>query len=212
MKTERARFGSGGESLDQPVEVIAIGSSTGGPVALKQMLSMLPGGLPAAILIVQHMPPVFTSAFAHRLNNLCEIRVKEAEEGDPIGPGQALLAPGDYHMTVSRTHGGSHVHLNREKPVLGLRPSVNVLLNSVAREYGSRALGVILTGMGKDGAQGMAALKKRGGTVIAQDRDSSVIFGMNREVIRNGDADEVLPISSIAQHIVKRLRVPVKNA
>jgi two-component system chemotaxis response regulator CheB len=193
------------------VELIAIGASTGGPVALKQMLSLLPEELPAGIVIVQHMPPVFTQAFAKRLDTLCKLRVKEAEEGDSIVPGSALIAPGGYHMTVLRRHTSHTVHLNRDDPVMGLRPSVDVLLNSVATDYGKRALGVILTGMGRDGAKGMAALKKSGGVVIAQDRDSSVIYGMNREVIEDGNADEVLPIYSIAESIVSRCGVLIKT-
>jgi two-component system chemotaxis response regulator CheB len=193
----------------QSFELVAVGSSTGGPVALKQILTALPGDLPAGVVVVQHMPPVFTNAFAKRLDALCQVRVKEAEDGDPIRPGLVLIAPGGYHMTVTRTTAEAHALLNCDEPVMGLRPSVDVLLDSVARVYGSRALGVILTGMGRDGARGMAALKGKGGTVIAQDKDTSVIFGMNREVINNGNADEVLPVGSIAEYITKRCGTPI---
>jgi two-component system chemotaxis response regulator CheB len=175
---------------------------------LRQILSALPCDMPAGIAVVQHMPPVFTNAFAKRLDALCKVRVKEAEEGDIIRPGSVVVAPGGFHMTVTRTAAGPRAHLHREAPVMGLRPSVDVLLHSVAGEFGRQALGVILTGMGKDGAQGMSALRKKGGYVIAQDKDTSVIFGMNREVIQNGDADEVLPVVSIAAHIVKRCSAP----
>jgi two-component system chemotaxis response regulator CheB len=185
-------------------ELIAIGSSTGGPVALKQVLTKLPEAMPLGIAIVQHMPPVFTRAFAKRLNAICRVAVKEASEGDILRAGQVLIAPGDYHMTVKRSTRGAKVLLNREEPVMGLRPSVDILLDSVARQYGGQAIGVILTGMGKDGAAGMANLKRTGGYIIAQDRESSVIYGMNREVIENGHADEVVPISKLGHALMER--------
>ncbi len=188
------------------LELIAIGTSTGGPVALKTVLTMLPGDLPVGVVIVQHMPPVFTKAFAERLDQCCAIRVKEAENGDPIVPGHALLAPGNWHMTVSKFGGEPRVELNQNENVNGHRPSVDVLMHSVALEYRNRALGVIMTGMGKDGAEGLRELHKRGGYIIAQDKDSSVIYGMNREVVQNGNAHEVVPVDTIAARIVEALR------
>lgn len=187
-------------------DLVAIGTSTGGPVALKTVLTMLPGELPVGIVVVQHMPPVFTKAFADRLNACCQVSVKEAENGDLITPGQVLLAPGNWHMTVSRFGGESRVLLNQNESVNGHRPSVDVLMHSVAFEFGSRALGVIMTGMGKDGAEGLRALHSRGGHVIAQDKESSVIYGMNREVVQNGDAHEVVSVNDIAARIQARLR------
>jgi two-component system, chemotaxis family, protein-glutamate methylesterase/glutaminase len=187
-------------------ELIAIGTSTGGPVALKSVLTRLSGELPVGVVVVQHMPPVFTKAFADRLNSCCAVAVKEAENGDAILPGRVLLAPGNYHMTVSRFGLEPRVLLNQEENVNGHRPSVDVLMHSVAVEYGARALGVIMTGMGKDGAEGLHELRKRGGHVIAQDKESSVIYGMNREVVQNGDAHEVLPVDGIAARIQERLR------
>jgi two-component system chemotaxis response regulator CheB len=184
---------------------VAIGTSTGGPVALKTVLSGLPADLPAGVVVVQHMPPVFTRAFAERLDGCCRVRVKEAVHGDPVLPGQVLLAPGDMHMTVSRFGREPRVHLDANPPVNGHRPSVDVLMRSVAVEYGSRALGVIMTGMGRDGAAGLALLRRRGGRVIAQDRETSVIYGMNREVVQNGDADEVAPVQEIAARILGSL-------
>jgi two-component system, chemotaxis family, protein-glutamate methylesterase/glutaminase len=187
-------------------ELVAIGTSTGGPVALKTVLTMLPGDLPVGIVVVQHMPPVFTKAFAERLDGCCELSVKEAENGDAIVPGRVLLAPGNWHMTVTKFGTEPHVSLNQAENVNGHRPSVDVLMHSVAMEYGSRAVGVIMTGMGRDGADGLRELHRRGGRVIAQDKESSVIYGMNREVVQSGSADEVVPVDAIARRIIEALR------
>jgi len=195
-------------------DLVAIGTSTGGPVALKTVLTMLPRDLSVGIVVVQHMPPVFTKAFADRLNSCCQVSVKEAENGDLIAPGQVLLAPGNWHMTVSRFGGESRVLLNQNESVNGHRPSVDVLMHSVALEYGNRALGVIMTGMGKDGADGLRALNRKGGHVIAQDKESSVIYGMNKEVVQNGDAHEVVSVNDIAARIQVKLRgkAPARKA
>jgi len=173
-------------------------------VALRVVLSGLPADFPASIVVVQHMPPVFTRAFADRLDSFTAIRVKEAEDGDALLPGRALIAPGDFHLTVSREGAHGIVQLSRREPVNGHRPSVDVLMDSVAREYGRDALGVILTGMGKDGAAGARQLRLAGGQVLAQDQQSSVVFGMNREVIDNGDADLVHPVDGLAEAILER--------
>lgn len=192
---------SGGGSID----VVAIGTSTGGPVALKTLLTRLPASLPVGVLVVQHMPPVFTRAFAERLDSCCELRVREAEDGDSVEPGRVLLAPGNFHMTISMTGGLPHVRLGHDDAVNGHRPSVDVLMRSVATEYGARAIGVIMTGMGKDGLAGLALVHANGGYIIAQDGPSSVIYGMNREVVRAGIADEVVPLDQIASRIVDLL-------
>jgi two-component system chemotaxis response regulator CheB len=194
--------------LDAPgrYELIALGTSTGGPVALKSLLCALPEGFPVPVVVVQHMPPVFTKAFAERLDSICSLSVKEAEDGDRLVAGRVFIAPGDHHLVVLRYGAESKVQLNQREPVSGHRPSVDVLMHSVAREYGPRAVGVIMTGMGKDGAGGIHELKQRGGYILAQDRHTSVIFGMNREVIMNGDADEVLPIQAIAGRLVEAVR------
>jgi len=178
-------------------DIVAIGTSTGGPVALKAVLAALPADFPVPVVVVQHMPPVFTKAFADRLNSVCAVRVKEAANGDPLLPGTVLVAPGAFHLTVSRAGGAPRVAVESGEPVSGHRPSVDVLIRSVADAYGARALGVIMTGMGRDGADALRELHRRGGRVLAQDEDSSVIYGMNREVIQNGDADEVLPLERI---------------
>jgi two-component system chemotaxis response regulator CheB len=185
-------------------ELVSIGASTGGPVALKAMLSRLPGDFPLPIVVVQHMPPVFTKAFADRLHSCCALSVKEAEDGDPVLPGSVLIAPGDFHMTVERRDGQAKVLLNRREPVNGHRPSVDVLMHSVAREYGPRAIGVIMTGMGKDGAAGIREMHQKGAHIVAQDKESSVIFGMNREVIHNGHAGEVVALERIAEALMER--------
>jgi two-component system, chemotaxis family, protein-glutamate methylesterase/glutaminase len=189
-----------------PFEIVAIGASTGGPVALKTVLSDLPRDFPVGIVVVQHMPPFFTGAFAARLHALSALEVKEAAQGDEILPGRVLVAPGDRHMTVVRSDGKARVLLRDDEPVNGHRPSVDVLMGSVADEYGCAAVGVIMTGMGKDGARGIARLKSRGGTVIAQDAETSVIFGMNGEVVRSGLADAVVPVTGIAAELRRRLQ------
>ena len=134
------------------------------------------------------------------------MRVKEAENGDPILPGRVLIAPGNWHMMVTRFGLEPRVVLNQNDPVNGHRPSVDVLMRSVAREYGSRAVGVIMTGMGKDGAEGLRELHARGGRVIAQDKNTSVIYGMNKEVVQNGDAHEVMPVDQIASRLRAHVR------
>jgi two-component system chemotaxis response regulator CheB len=149
------------------------------------------------------MPPVFTKAFADRLNACSALSVKEAEDGDPLLRGTALIAPGDYHLSVVRAFPQPHIMLSRTEPVSGHRPSVDVLMQSVAREYGSSAVGVIMTGMGKDGAEGIGKLHRTGAVIIAQDKESSVIFGMNREVILNGDADAIASVDRIAETLRK---------
>ncbi len=185
-------------------DLVAIGTSTGGPVALKTVLGGLPADFPLPVVVVQHMPAVFTRAFAERLNSTGFIAVKEAEHGDALLPGRVLIAPGDRHLTVSRFCSEPKVLLDQGAAVSGHRPSVDVLMRSVAREYGSKAIGVIMTGMGRDGAAGIRDLRRTGGYIVAQDKDSSVIFGMNREVILNGDADEVLPVRRISQALLER--------
>jgi len=184
-------------------QVLAIGASAGGPAALAEVLQGLPADFPVPVLVAQHMPAGFMAAFARRLDGLCRVRVLEAEEGRALAAGEVLLAPGGRHLTVSRRDERRVVaRLDSSEPVNGHRPSVDVLASSVAVCFGAQALGVILTGMGRDGAQGFARLRRQGGKVLAQDEASSAIFGMNRAVIENGDADEVLPLGHIAARLV----------
>jgi two-component system chemotaxis response regulator CheB len=178
-------------------KVIAIGASTGGTEALRELLTGLPPDAPG-LVVVQHMPEKFTQSFAQRLDKLCRVRVSEARDGDRVLPGHALIAPGNYHLEVVRS-GASYVARVFQAPaVSGHRPSVDVLFESCARSLGANAVGVILTGMGADGARGMLAMRRTGARTIAQDEATCVVFGMPREAIACGAVDEVLPLGRIA--------------
>jgi two-component system chemotaxis response regulator CheB len=187
-------------------KVVAIGASTGGTEALKELLSPLPADFPG-IVIVQHMPEAFTHQFAERLNTLCKIRVQEARDGDRILPGHALLAPGGHHMTVIRRGMEYAVHVYRGERVNRHIPSVDVLFSSCARNLGRNAVGVILTGMGADGARGMLEMKQSEAFNIAQDESTCVVFGMPREAILIGAVDQVLPLGKIPGLLLQRLAV-----
>lgn len=179
-------------------QVIAIGASTGGTQALEYVLAGLPANTPG-IVIVQHMPEHFTRSFADRLNDICTIAVKEAEDGDSVVPGRALVAPGNYHMALSRSGAQYRVKV-MSGPLVGRhRPAVNVLFHSVAKHAGKNAVGVILTGMGADGAEGMKAMKDAGARTIAQDEASCIVFGMPKEAIAHGGVDRILPLRDIPQ-------------
>jgi len=192
------------------VDVVAIGTSTGGPLALQMLLPKFPRDINFAILVVQHMPQGFTGPLAKRLDSLCEIRVREAEEGDVVRPGVSLIAPAGMHMTVKKVQSSEfgvqrRVMLGSE-PLQELhKPSVDVLLASVARAYGERSIGVILTGMGSDGTKGLGKIKEEGGFTIAQDEATSAIFGMPRVAIESNAVDKILPITSIAEEILRRV-------
>jgi two-component system chemotaxis response regulator CheB len=180
-------------------KVVVIGSSTGGPGALRDVISSLPVDLPAPILIVQHMPPKFTKALAERLDSISLVSVKEAELGDRLVPGQALVAPGDYHMTVDEK---GNIELNHLKPEHGVRPAVNVTLEAVAQHYGPLSLCVILTGMGSDGTRGAALIKAAGGKVFVEHESTCVVYGMPKSIVDAGSADKILPRPEIAQAII----------
>lgn len=184
----------------KPSKVVVIGSSTGGPGALYQVIPRLPGDLPAALLVVQHMPPMFTKSLANRLNELSNIRVKEAESGDHIETGLALLAPGNFHMEVKM---GDRIAMNQKPPIWGVRPSVDVTMLSASLIYGAATMGVILTGMGCDGTNGSASVKAGGGKILAQDEATCVVYGMPRSVVESGNADKVVPLQEMAAEIVK---------
>ncbi|MBN8524343.1 MAG: chemotaxis response regulator protein-glutamate methylesterase [Planctomycetes bacterium] len=181
-------------------QIIAIGASTGGTQALSEVLESLPASCPG-IAIVQHMPPGFTRAFADRLAKTCKVSVKEAEDGDTLTPGRCVIAPGDRHLLVRRK-GGTYVAELRDGPRVGLhKPAVNVLFKSVAACAGANAIGVILTGMGRDGADGMKEMHDAKARTIAQDEASCVVFGMPKEAIAIGAVDQVLPLPRIAAEI-----------
>jgi two-component system chemotaxis response regulator CheB len=183
-------------------KVIAIGASTGGTEALREVLQVLPADSPG-IVVVQHMPETFTRSFAERLDSLCQIKVKEAADGDRILPGHALIARGNIHMEVRRSGAIYSVRLVDSPPVNRHRPSVDVLFDSCARYLGANAVGVILTGMGNDGARGMRAMHDAGAFTIAQDEASCVVFGMPKEAITAGGVDEILPLSRVAPGMLR---------
>ena len=181
-------------------KIVVIGTSTGGPRALTELIPALPADIQAAILVVQHMPPMFTKSLAERLNQISKIEVMEAHEGSLIIRGQALIAPGDYHMIVGEK---GKVHLTQDPPVLGVRPAVDMTMKSVAMTYRDMTLGVVLTGMGSDGTEGAASIKKAGGKILAQDEATSAIYGMPMSVFKAGHADNVLPLNKMAGEITR---------
>jgi two-component system chemotaxis response regulator CheB len=195
----RLRAGSAGKGR---ISIVAIGSSTGGPRALLDILPRLPKDFPCPIVIAQHMPPNFTGPFAQRLNQISNITVKEAEEGEGLKPGVAVVAPGNGHMRVRRANGRTVISISEHKEDFIYRPSVDALMSSVAEFFPGRALGVILTGMGSDGLKGLIRLKKTGGRILAQDEESCVVYGMPKAVVNAGIADEILAIDEIASEIV----------
>ena len=182
-------------------KIVAIGASTGGTEALKTVLEMLPADTPG-IVIVQHMPELFTRAFAQRLDGLCAITVKEAETNDTVIRGRALIAPGNHHMLLKRSGARYYVEIKDGPLVCRHRPSVDVLFRSAARYAGRNAVGVILTGMGDDGARGMLEMKQAGAATIAQDEATCVVFGMPKEAIKLGGVDKVMPLQSVARAIL----------
>ena len=193
-------------SMVQTTEtVIAIGASTGGTEALRVLLEGFPADCPG-IVIVQHMPEMFTKQFAQRLNSLCKVSVKEAENGDKVLRGHVLLSPGGKHMMLKRSGAIYHVEVVDGPLVNRHRPSVAVLFRSVARYAGKNVVGAILTGMGDDGARGMLEMKEAGAHTIAQDENSCVVFGMPKEAIKLGGADKVLPLSDISKYIMSKVK------
>ena len=182
--------------------VIAVGASTGGTEALTKFLQAMPLDSPG-IVIVQHMPEKFTTSFANRLNEICNITVKEAEDGDGVIRGRALIAPGNYHMLLKRSGARYYVEVKEGPFVNRHRPSVDVLFRSTARFAGGNAIGVIMTGMGDDGAKGLLEMKQAGAKTVAQDEKTCVVFGMPKEAIKLGAADKVLPLESIAPYVIK---------
>ncbi|MEJ2698874.1 MAG: CheB methylesterase domain-containing protein [Desulfuromonadales bacterium] len=183
------------------------GASTGGTEALREFLESLPHDAPG-IVIVQHMPQHFTAAFARRLDGICRVSVKEAENGDTVIPGRALIAPGNRHLLLKRSGARYYVEIKDGPLVCRHRPAVDVLFRSAARYAAKNAVGVIMTGMGDDGARGMLELKQSGALTIAQDESTCVVFGMPREAIRMGAVDMELPLGKIASAVVRACRSP----
>ena len=185
-------------------KVIAIGASTGGTEAIRSVLTALPSDSPG-ILITQHIPPKFSERFAERLDRLCALRVSEARDGEPVLPGRAYIAPGDRHLELTRNGARYVCRLRNGNSVSGHKPSVDVLFKSVARVAGSNSMGVILTGMGADGAEGLGDIQRTGAHTIAQDEQTSVVWGMPGEAVKRGNAEKVLPINEVASAIVTGL-------
>ncbi|CAN7560367.1 chemotaxis response regulator protein-glutamate methylesterase [Variovorax paradoxus] len=205
---------SAGENPQEPLlrspllsteKLIIIGASTGGTEAIREVLLPLPPDAPA-VLIAQHMPAGFTRSFAQRLNGLCRITVKEAEHGERVLPGYAYIAPGGFHLSLGRSGANYVAQLDQEPPVNRHRPSIDVLFDSAARHAGKNAIGMILTGMGRDGAEGLLRMKQAGAYTFAQDEASCVVFGMPREAIALGAADEVAPLAEMGRRVLAHLR------
>lgn len=184
--------------------VLAIGASTGGPPAIEHILSSIPSDFPVPIVIAQHMPKLFTKSFAQRLNNISQIEVKEAENGEVLKIGAALIAPGDSHMSIKRRNNEVVVEFVNDAKYI-YRPSVDLLFSSTAQVYGAESFCVILTGMGNDGLVGIKEIKSKNGYVIAQDEDTCVVYGMPRAVVNANMADAVLPLDKISEAIIKNL-------
>ncbi|WP_043611315.1 chemotaxis response regulator protein-glutamate methylesterase, partial [Novosphingobium sp. B-7] len=194
---------AGSKAMSRTTEmVVCIGASTGGTEALREVLEALPANSPG-IVIVQHMPEHFTRAFARRLDGLCEVSVKEAEDGDTVMRGHVLIAPGGKHTLLER-QGARYLVSVRDGPLVSRhRPSVDVLFRSAARCAGSNAVGIIMTGMGDDGARGLLEMKEAGARTVAQDEATSIVFGMPKEAIARGAADRIVPLGAIAQELLQ---------
>ena len=190
--------------LETTHKVLAIGASTGGTQAIESVLRALPANVPGTV-IVQHMPEHFTAAFARRLNGICPMEVREAVDGDAVVPGVVLIAPGGRHMVLQRSGARYVARIKDGPPVHHQRPAVDVLFQSVARHAGRNAIGVILTGMGADGAKGLLAMREAGAHTISQDEASSVVFGMPREAIRVGAAAQIASLQDVPREIVKAI-------
>jgi two-component system chemotaxis response regulator CheB len=211
IRAPRARSETAAPVLAAPVllrdnVVVAIGASTGGTEAIRQILEKLPANFPPTV-ITQHIPAGFSKPFADRLNSICRMQVKQAEDGDELRAGHALLAPGGLHMLVRRAGAGYKITVKDGPRVCYQRPSVDVLFSSVAAEAGRNSVGVILTGMGSDGASGLLEIHKKGASTIAQDEESCVVFGMPREAIRKGAASQVLPLDQISSAMMRLVSV-----
>ncbi|MCA8953087.1 MAG: chemotaxis response regulator protein-glutamate methylesterase [Planctomycetes bacterium] len=193
------------ERRNRPVRAIVIGVSTGGPNALGRLMPMFPADLPVPILIVQHMPPMFTRFLAERLDKICPLHVREAEHGVEIRPGEVWLAPGNFHMRAVRSGPFARLELDQGEPENSCRPAADVLFRSAVEVYGGDILAMVLTGMGQDGLRGCVAIREAGGQILTQDRASCVVWGMPRFVEESGLSDAVLPLDELAAEAVRRL-------
>lgn len=192
-----------GNAVRLPPKVVVIGVSTGGPTALGAIFPEFPPDFPLPILVVQHMPPLFTRLLAERLQATCRLAVQEASSGEPVTGGKVLIAPGDFHMKVNAHRGGARIFLDQSPPLNSCRPAVDALFTSASEVYGGAAIAVILTGMGQDGLRGTQILKAKGARVLAQDEPSSVVWGMPGAVVTAGLADRVLPLDQVVPVILR---------
>lgn len=192
-----------GSIKESSEKVVAIGTSTGGPSALINVFKKFPDKFPSPVLVVQHMPEGFTAAFSKRLDDSSKLSVKEAEDGDEVLPGHGYVAPGHSHMALVRRGDKYKIKIFKAEKVSGHMPSIDVLFNSVAEFAGDRSVGVIMTGMGRDGADGLLKIRKNGGHTIAQNEETSVVYGMNRVAVEIGAADEVVSLGAITDHIIR---------
>lgn len=193
------------KSAGAAIEILAIGTSTGGPKALAELIPHLPSDFPVPVVVVQHMPPLFTRLLAERLNSQSQVRVHEGEAGCTLAPGIVWIAPGNYHMTIARKGAESFLSLNQEPPENSCRPAVDVLFRSVAGAYGPNALAVVMTGMGSDGTRGAAHIHEAGGEIFVQDEPTSVVWGMPGAIVSAGLADKVCPLQEISQEVIRRV-------
>jgi two-component system chemotaxis response regulator CheB len=187
------------------IDLVAIGASTGGPNALTSLIPQLPADFPVPIVIVQHMPPLFTRLLAERLHSLARLEVREGKEGEKLRRGQVWIAPGDYHMTVARQGAETVLRLNHDAQENSCRPAVDVLFRSAAQTFGANVLGVVLTGMGADGTRGSSDIREAGGEVFVQDEASSVVWGMPGSIVAASLADHIYPLAGMAPEVVRRV-------
>jgi two-component system, chemotaxis family, protein-glutamate methylesterase/glutaminase len=195
---------TGESEVTEPVKIVTIGASTGGPPAIQTIVSQLPQDLSVAVAIAQHMPGGFTEYFAKRLDHLSQLKVKEASHEEAVEPGKVYIAPGGYHVTFEREKGVVRFSIKPRSEGDKYSPSVDILMKSAAEIYGRRTLGIILTGMGRDGKQGMRCIKENGGSTLAESEETAVVFGMPREAIEEGVVDKVLTLQNIPGEILKR--------
>jgi two-component system chemotaxis response regulator CheB len=184
-------------------KVLAIGVSTGGPTALGAILPELPAGFPLPVLVVQHMPPLFTRLLAERLHTMCRLPVEEASQGALVGAGKILIAPGDFHLKIVSERGAAHVCLDQSPPQNSCRPAVDAMFTSIGEVFGGAVIAVVLTGMGQDGLRGAEILRAQGASILAQDEASSVVWGMPGAVVNAGLADRVLPLDQVIPEILR---------
>lgn len=187
-------------------KLVLVGTSTGGPKALQQVIPKLPAHLDAAVLVVQHMPPGFTKSLAERLDSISAIKVKEAEHLETVHAGCVYIAPGDYHLSLINNRQNLMINLTRTEPINGHRPSVDEMLYSAAEQFWAQMVCVIMTGMGQDGSAGLAELRKKGAKIIAEDKSTCIVWGMPKAAIDTGMVDSIVPLGKIADEVIRLLQ------